>query len=128
MDKVLIQATGRTPSIILDAEKGYVEIKGRSTPENTEKVYGAVVRWVEEYLLHPQKRTVISFNFEYLNSSSAKVLIYLMNKFLVASKAETTDILINWIYSDDDMLDAGKDFEAITDLKFKFIYDDSDDD
>ncbi len=123
MDNVLIQATGRTPLISLDAQEGCIEMKGRSTPENTEQVYDVVVSWVEEYLSHPQKRTVITFNFEYLNSSSAKILIYLMNKFLVASKAKTTDVVVNWIYSDDDMLDVGKDFELISNLKFKFIDD-----
>ncbi len=128
MDKVLIQATGRTPFIRLDAEEGYIEIKGRSTPENTEQVYKQVIRWIEEYLLHPQQSTVIDFNFEYLNSSSAKVLIYLMNKLLVASKSKITQLSIIWGYSDDDMLEVGKDFESITGMKFKFVYDDTDDD
>ncbi len=122
MDKIFIKETRKTPSIMLNANDGIMEIKGRSIPEDTEKTYGMVVRWLEEYLLQPKEKTVVIFYFEYLNSSSTKVLVYLMNKLLISNRAHETDVLIKWIYSDDDMLEYGKDFEELTDLKFEFIY------
>ncbi len=122
MDRIVINATHKTPLVELDARRGFIAIKGRSTPEDPDKTYKEVIQWIEEYLLNPRKNTTIDFYFEYLNSSSTKVLVYLMNKFLIASKAKVTNILVNWTYSDDDMFEFGKDLADITEIQFNFIF------
>lgn len=122
MDRIVIHGTHKTPLVELDASRGFIAIKGRSTPEDPDKTYKEVIQWIEEYLLNPRKNTTIDFYFEYLNSSSTKVLVYLMNKFLIASKAKVTNILVNWTYSDDDMFEFGKDLADITEIQFNFIF------
>ncbi len=121
MDQIFIQSTRKTPQIILDTNKGSIEISGRSIPEDSEKTYGIVIQWLDDYLKNPKEVTTVNFYFEYINSSSTKTLVYIMNKLLVASKAKMTTTFVNWLYSDDDIFEYGKDFLEISELNFKFI-------
>ena len=121
MERMLLEATPKSPLIHMDADKGLIELKGRSTPEDIDKVYLPIFSWVENYLSNPKPKTIVNFHFEYFNSSTTKVLMRLINKLLVIHKAEATSLEINWLYYDEDMLEYGEDFEDLTGMKFNFI-------
>jgi hypothetical protein len=121
MERLLVEATPKSPLIHMDADKGIIELKGRSTPEDIDKVYLPVFSWVEKYLSNPKPKTLVNFHFEYFNSSTTKVLMRLINKLLLAHKSECTQLKINWMYFDEDMLEYGEDFEELTGMKFNFI-------
>lgn len=105
----------------MDADKGLIELKGRSTPEDIEKVYRPIFEWLDEYLSNPKAKTVANFHFEYFNSSTTKVLMRLINKLLALYKSGETDLEVNWLYYDEDMLEYGQDFEELTGIKFNFV-------
>lgn len=121
MNKYFVKGTNRTPLIHLDADKGLIELKGRSTPEDSDKVYDKVFEWVDLYMEKAQNKTVVNFHFEYINSSTTKALMRLINRLLVASTSNITEVEINWLYCDDDMLEYGEDFEELSGMQFKFI-------
>ena len=121
MERLLIEATPKTPLIHMDAEKGLIELKGRSTPEDIDKIYLPVFSWVDTYLSNPKPETIVNFHFEYFNSSTTKVLMRLINKLLIVHKSEATKLKINWLYYDEDMLEYGEDFEELTGMKFSFV-------
>lgn len=121
MERILVEASPKTPFIHLDPKKGLIELKGRSTPEDIDKIYLPVFNWVDNYLAEPQEQTVANFHFEYFNSSTTKVLMRLINKLLVIHKSGATKLEINWLYFDEDMLEYGEDFEDLTGIKFNFI-------
>jgi len=121
MDRLLFGATQKSPLVHMDADKGLIEIKGRSTPEDTDKVFGPIIRWVERYVEEPQKKTVVNFHFEYFNSSTTKALMRFVNKLVRLEKNEVTDLEINWLHFDEDMLEYGQDFEELSGLSFNFI-------
>ena len=121
MERLLVEASPKSPLIHMDADKGLIELKGRSTPEDIDKVYIPIFSWVEKYLSNPKPKTIVNFHFEYFNSSTTKVLMRLINKLLVIHKTETTELEINWLYFDEDMLEYGEDFEELTGMKFNFI-------
>ncbi len=121
MEKIYVEASSKTPSFLLDPFQGLIEIKGRSIPENVDKTYGPAVEWFDQYLKDPQEKTIVNFHFEYVNSSTTKVLMQLINKLLIASKFKKTLVELNWYYSDDDILEYGEDFEDLSGLMFNFI-------
>lgn len=121
MERLLVEASPKTPLIHMDAEKGVIELKGRSTPEDIDKIYLPVFSWIEKYLSNPKPKTIVNFHFEYFNSSTTKVLMRLINKLLLSHKSNATELVINWLYFDEDMLEYGEDFEELTGMEFKFI-------
>ena len=122
MEKIVISATQKTPIIHLD--NGIIEIKGRSTPEDIDKIYMPVFSWFDKYLLAPNKQTIINLHFEYFNSSTTKVLMRLINKVVVLHKSDEFELIINWLYFDEDILEHGQDFEELSGINFNFIEED----
>ena len=48
MDKITIEGTSKTPTIIFDSEAGLLELKGRSIPENSIEFYKPVVESLDK--------------------------------------------------------------------------------
>ncbi len=117
-----IPGTQTTPTINTDSEQGLVEIKGRSNPENSIEFFRPLMDWAEEYIKNPQEKTTIDINMEHFNSSSSKCLLGFF-KLLEPVQRENKQIIINWHYEDDDdeMLEAGETYEALTGLKFTMV-------
>jgi len=121
MERYLVEASSKTPLIHLDSGKGLIELKGRSTPEDIDKIYLPVMGWLDSYIKGPKQKTIVNFHFEYFNSSTTKALMRLINKLVVIHKQGKTVLEINWLYYDEDMLEYGEDFEELTGIKFNFI-------
>ena len=121
MERLLVEASSKTPLIHLDHEKGLIEVKGRSTPEDIEKLYLPVFSWIDFYLKNPQQVTTVNFHFEYFNSSTTKALMRMINKLVVVHKQGGTSLIINWLFFDEDMLEYGEDFQDLSGIEFNFI-------
>ena len=121
MERLLVGATNKTPLIHLDADKGLIELKGRSTPEDIDKLYLPVIAWIDAYLKNPNPITTVNFHFEYFNSSTTKALMRLINRLVVVHKQGGTLLVINWLYYDEDMLEYGEDFQDLAGIEFNFL-------
>ena len=101
MESLIIDGTTKTPDVNFNAERGLLEVKGRSIPENSIEFYKPLVDWLEEYAQKPFSKTQV-------NEAIHK------NKY---------DVQINWYYEEDDedMLEAGEDYESIIRVPFKMI-------
>ncbi len=122
MELINIEGTPKTPTVTMNPETGVVEIKGRSIPENSIEFYKPVVDWLEEYASTPQSKTVVNVQLEYFNTSSSKCILDVFKKLEVLKK-DQNDVVINWYYEEDDedMLEAGEDYESIIKVPFKMI-------
>ena len=122
MDSISIEGTPKTPTVSLDAGTGIVEIKGRSIPENSIEFYRPIVEWLEDYSNGPQKLTTVNIQLEYFNTSSSKCILDVFKKLEVISK-DGNDVEVNWYYEEDDedMLEAGEDYQSIIRIPFKMI-------
>jgi hypothetical protein len=122
MESLLIEGTTKTPNVLFDAEKAKLEIKGRSIPENSIEFYKPLVDWLEEYSHAPKSKTEVNVHLEYFNTSSSKCILDVFKK-LEAIHKNKYDIQINWYYEEDDedMLEAGEDYESIIRVPFKMI-------
>lgn len=107
----------------MDAEAGFIEIKGRSTIENSLAFYQPIYEWLNNYLLSPASATTINIHFEYFNTSSSRWVFKILKK--VEAEAKTLENLqINWHYADEDIQDAGEDFASIINLPISLVKED----
>ena len=122
MEELAIMGTPKTPAVRSDSNQGLLEITGRSNPENTIEVFKPIVNWVDEYVLNPGENTTINIQLEHFNTSSSKSLIGILKR-LEALKKEGRSIVINWYYDadDEDILEAGENFESVIEIPFKMI-------
>ncbi len=122
MEKISIEGTPKTPTVNFDSEKGLIEIKGRSIPENSIEFYQPLVDWLDKYANNSAASTVVNIKLEYFNTSSSKCILDVFKKLEVIHKAQN-NVLINWFYEEDDedMLEAGEDYQSIINIPFKMI-------
>jgi hypothetical protein len=122
MESISIEGTPKTPTVNFDATTGKIEVKGRSIPENSIEFYRPLVEWLEEYSKEPQKLTNVNIQLEYFNTSSSKCILDVFKKLEAIKKAKN-EVVINWYYEEDDedMLEAGEDYESIIRVPFKMI-------
>jgi len=109
MSTVLIEATHSTPAINFCSD-GRLIIEGRSSPEDVNKFYKPLIKWIVDLNIESVK---LDINLEYFNSGSAKMLLELMKK-LDANKS-IKSLIVNWHYEegDEDALEAGQIFEDL---------------
>jgi len=122
MESIIIEGTPKTPTVEFNAEEGKVEIRGRSIPENSVEFYNPLIAWLEEYGNNPKDVTQVNIQLEYFNTSSSKCILDVFKKLESLAKAGN-DIKVNWFYEEDDedMLEAGEDYQSIIKLPFKMI-------
>lgn len=122
MESISIEGTPKTPVVNMDPENGVVDIKGRSIPENSIEFYKPIVDWLDEYGKGPKELTTVNIQLEYFNTSSSKCILDVFKK-LETLKKERNEVVINWYYEEDDedMLEAGEDYESIIRVPFKMI-------
>lgn len=117
-----MEGSPKTPTINFDATTGVLEVKGRSIPENSVEFYKPLNDWVEEYSKSPQSETTFDVKLEYFNTSSSKCILDLF-KLLESLNGNGTKVNVNWYFEEDDedMEEAGEDYQAIISLPFKMI-------
>ena len=122
MEPISIEGTAKTPSVKFNAKDGIIEIKGRSIPENSVEFYKPLVDWLEEYKSSPLEKTRVNIQLEYFNTSSSKCILDVFKKLEAIHKGKQ-EVEINWYYEEDDedMLEAGEDYESIIRVPFKMI-------
>lgn len=119
MNDIRIDGTPKTPTVRFISAEGKLEIKGRSIPENSIEFYKPLIDWVEEYARQPQENTTVIIQLEYFNTASSKCLLDVFKRLEMVPKP----VQVNWYYEEDDedMLEAGEDYDAIINLPFKMI-------
>ncbi len=122
MEPIIIEGTPKTPTIRFDSDGGVFEIKGRSIPENSVEFYKPLVDWLDQYKETPLPKTVVNIRLEYFNTSSSKCILDVFKKLEAIHKSRN-EVEVNWFYEEDDedMLEAGEDYESIIRVPFNMI-------
>lgn len=122
MEPIIIEGTAKTPTVKFDSSEGVFKLEGRSIPENSVEFYKPLVDWLESYKESPLQKTVVEVKLEYFNTSSSKCILDVFKKLEVIHKAKN-EVQIKWFYEEDDedMLEAGEDYESIIRVPFEMI-------
>ncbi len=123
LETIRIEGTLLSPFILLDSEKGVIEISGRSVIAESESFYKPIIEWIEKYLENPCTKTIFICRFDAYNNSFSKILFTLFRKLdqkiILPHKLD-----IQWCYKEDDesMILLGEDFkQCIKNAEFNFI-------
>lgn len=122
MENLTLEGSAKTPTVSFDSDNGVLELKGRSIPENSIEFYKPLNDWIDAYGTSPKPNTIVDVKLEYFNTSSSKCILDLF-KQLEKLNAGNTEVKVNWYFEEDDedMEEAGEDYQAIIDLPFKMI-------
>ena len=116
-----IVETDITPTVRFSPKEGKFELSGESRPENVSKFYEPIYLWLDNYIEsvldsadEKAKQKVVNFKFTYFNSTSAKCILFLLNKFEKLFK-NGHNVQINWYYDqpDLDMKDSGEEYAKL---------------
>ena len=125
METLRIEQTDDSPQVILDQEDNQFEISGKSLPEDVQDFYQPVLDWLNAYRKQPLAKTVFNLKMIYFNTASSKLIMDIMLIFEEMVE-EGHDVVIRWhsLRSDEDMQEAGKEFEEMIDVPFEHtVYD-----
>ena len=122
MEIYSVVETEKTPSINFDLNKGELIISGNSIPENPIECYEPLIKIIDNYILEPKQLTNITFRMNYINTSSSRLILDIIKKFEAINK-NSNNVIISWIYEydDQDMEDAGHDYQSLINLNFNLV-------
>lgn len=119
---VHIESTSETPEVILNKNEGHIKFSGRSMPEDAKGFYLPLKDWLSNYKKGPTPGTKVIFDYEYFNTASSKMIMEIIEE---VSKIAEKDkqFIAEWHYfeDDDDILEAGEEYEDMTGISFDFV-------
>jgi hypothetical protein len=110
---VYIEASVKTPSILMDEKEGKIAIKGISIPEDPHEFYHPLIQAIEVYRTSPAEKTLLDLHLEYFNTSSTLIIRNLIKN--LGELRDKTDLVVNWFFEsdDEDMKEAGEEFKML---------------
>ncbi|UXP32295.1 DUF1987 domain-containing protein [Reichenbachiella agarivorans] len=122
MSKLVFRPTRITPLIFFDPDRGLLELRGKSSPENAIGFYSKLINGIEAFAEHGDRGLVANFKLEYFNTSSSKCIFDILKKLMLIEK-NGKKLSINWYYEeyDEDMQEAGEDYADLLGTTFNYI-------
>ena len=119
---LITKGTKEYPNIILDAEKGVFTFSGKSLPEDATVFFTPIFDWIDEYEKNPNDSTVVVFKMFYYNTSSAKAILDILEKFSDIAN-ENCHVSVKWYYLDidEDMEKSGMGYADLLSIPFDII-------
>jgi hypothetical protein len=122
MNDLLIPCNLETKTPLVDFKiSGDLLLEGRSVSENPVIFFDPVIQWINDLKkTHPAKVT-LTFKLEYFNTSTSKIMLHIFRN-LESFIKNGSDVKIIWYYDDvdEDLKEAGKDYQSILQIPFEF--------
>lgn len=116
-----IAATNRTPEVTLNAQQGVISLKGCSMPANVNQFYSPVLDSLNQYIRKPAPRTRVVFDLEYINSSSAQLILAILFKLKeLLDKGHKLTVEWHYMFEDEDIYETGKSYSELSGITFNF--------
>lgn len=117
-----LDETPFSPEVNLDKERSRFEFYGKCFPEDPNEFFTPIIDWFREYVIAPNRETIVIFKLDYFNTTSSKNFIDILNILKEIHRQKKT-IMIHWYYrtGDEDMFETGETLSEIVSLPFKFI-------
>ena len=111
-----------TPHIVFNSSTGELLIEGKSFPPDVIAFYGKALKWIDDYIKNPQKKTTLTLKLDYFNTASSKIIMDILYKMEELYK-RGYDVIIEWYYpeDDEDMKETGEEYAELIDVPFKTI-------
>lgn len=106
MKQLIVEGTAKTPEVCIDLTKGTFKISGNCLPEDSPAFWKPIINFILENKGDFNENFKIAFNFNFLNSSSTKMV----RDLIIEIPEEVKNVY--WLYPSDDpdIKEIGKDF------------------
>lgn len=122
MNNLVLEGTRRSPSVDFNHQSGVLKLLGRSIPENAIEFYKPLNEWLDAYASAPRPKTTLIVQLEYFNTSSSKCILDLFKRLeQLRDVGNEVEVLWHYEQDDEDMLEAGEDYQGIIKLPFRMI-------
>jgi len=110
------------PAFKIEAEKGYFEISGSSTPEDVVSAYEGFIKRLGDFLDLPKRKVEVCFTLQYFNTASSRIILNILSMLENYKNDNNGDVLATWFYhaDEEDMEEAGMEFQDLVDVPFQF--------
>ena len=118
-----IEKTTSLPYLLIDEEKGYMRLEGRSFHESVTAFFKEIFDWLDVYLASDFGTFTFDFEMNYFNSSTSKLLYNMLMK-MDRHVTDDKEIIVNWITTEDNdiIIECGEEFQdEIEDLTFNMV-------
>lgn len=100
MRDLIVAGTDSIPAVKADWASGLLEMTGDSYPENAFELYQPVIDWIEAYLGADQRPLNLRLTLLYLNTSSIRALIDILDLLETAHQGGRA-VGVVWLYEPD---------------------------
>ena len=121
INDLYIKRTALSPEISFKAN-GELIMEGISTPDNVTEFFTPIFDWVKDFEKTNSKSINLEMYFDYLNTSSTRILVEFIN-LLKDFKKKGIDVSFIWKYEDDDedMEEFGEELALVTGTEIKRV-------
>ncbi len=122
MENFVKKATSHSPHVLIDKNKNFIEISGKSILEDSKKFWIDIIKRVDKFLNQRiNEEVTISLRISYLNTSATKALLKMLQRTKKAIK-KGCKVEIIWYYpeGEDYMLETGIDYSQISNIPFEY--------
>lgn len=120
MNPLIIKSTPKTPDVHFENNSGVFEIKGMSCAEYALEFYKQIFDWLDNYIKEPHSKTIVNIQFKYFNTSSAKCILQMLERFVtLKNNGNEVELIWHYVKNDEQMLDDGENYSEILGIPFK---------
>ncbi|HJX70520.1 MAG TPA: SiaC family regulatory phosphoprotein [Bacteroidales bacterium] len=122
MNNYQIEGSTNSPAVVIDGNKGIVDISGSSDFKSAKYFYQNLSRWINAFNLGSNKTRVINIRLSVINRSSARWLKRTL-KQIDKRYHDSGRPVINWYYSRNNefIMTVGERYRMILNLPFNII-------
>ena len=117
-----IPGTLSSPCVDADEAAGVLVLSGESYPENSFEFFRPILTWCADFLARDDRPLTVDLRLTYLNTSSIKAMMDLLDTLEDAHRAGRT-VAVRWYYDqeNDRALDLAEEFKEDLTLPFHTI-------
>jgi hypothetical protein len=122
MNTLDLPQTRTTPRVLFVPETRTLTLQGESYPENSFQFFEPILSWVDDYLAQGHEAITIAVDMPYMNSSSTKCMLDLLDRFEDAYR-RGQPILMHWSYDPENgrALDLAEEFREEVTFPFETV-------
>ena len=122
MSNINLSPSEDGPEVSFNKESKTFRISGNSYPENCEKIYEPIKRFIEHYGEQGYKELNLEFHFNLINSTSTVYVAQIIVGVATLVK-NGIKISVKWYYDqyDEELLDLGEKLASISNIPFEYI-------
>ena len=122
MEPMIIAATDETPAVDLNPGTNTFSISGKSLPEDVTSFYDPILDWLEQYGQSPNDATDFTFQMDYFNTASSKMILDILMKLEeIMEDGNTVKVIWKYREDDEDMEEAGEEYADIVEIPFEQV-------